>query len=280
MRYFDHLRNFYRGSRKYFMSAIFLPDHKRQELSIVYQFFRKIDDKIDENEWGTHDLEKFIERFFSHWNTGKSMGDPDLDQFLILARSHKFKQDWIKAFLGSMRMDLEKHQFLDLDDTMRYTYGVAEVVGLTVCRLFELKNDCFEYARSAGRAAQWANFIRDFRSDLEMGRLYFPNSDLTKLNLPTDHESLLALDATDLKELFDMQIARYYKYYEYSTKGYRFLPWGLRMATDFSHRADQRLLRKIEAETSKPGRTVYVKQYLKVRELLSELVSSLKYLKR
>jgi phytoene synthase len=105
--------------------------------------------------------------------------NPVLHAFQWVVNEYQIDHKFIDAFLRSMEMDLEDHNYRqELYD--KYIYGSAEVVGLMCLRVFchqqpALFDRLQEPARRLGAAFQKVNFLRDIRSDYEdRGRVYFP----------------------------------------------------------------------------------------------------------
>ena len=74
------------------------------------------------------------------------------------------------------------------EDYLGYIYGSADVVGLMCLKVFvkgdqKKYNTLKDYAMKLGSAFQKVNFLRDYKSDLEiLKRSYFPNVQLNNLN--------------------------------------------------------------------------------------------------
>jgi phytoene synthase len=105
--------------------------------------------------------------------------NPVLHAFQWVVNEYQIDHEFIDAFLRSMEMDLEDHNYRqELYD--KYIYGSAEVVGLMCLRVFchqqpALFDRLQDPARRLGAAFQKVNFLRDIRSDYEdRGRVYFP----------------------------------------------------------------------------------------------------------
>ena len=79
-------------------------------------------------------------------------------------------------------MDLDGHVYKDLADLESYMRGVAVSVGELSVRIFgpkyTLPESKADYARQFGYAFQLTNIIRDVGADLEIGRLYLPESEM------------------------------------------------------------------------------------------------------
>ncbi len=214
---------FQKGSRTYFYSSLFFPMHIRREVFILYGFVRKTDNFVDavpQNPQGFYDFkEKYIQAV-----NGKNTGDLVIDSFVSLARRRKFNFEWIDAFLRSMEMDLTKKTYETMDETIEYMYGSAEVIGLLMARLLQLKDDAFEYARHLGRAMQYINFIRDIDEDNNLGRTYFPKTELTKYGLQNLTYSHVKEHQQAFYDFIKAQIQKYCEWQEYAEQGYILIP--------------------------------------------------------
>ena len=116
--------------------------------------------------------------------------NPVLNSFQYVVNKYDIDLKLIETFLKSMEMDLEKKEY-DAEGYKEYILGSAEVVGLMCLKVFvngdKTKYDQLSpYAMSLGSAFQKINFLRDLHADyLGMGRVYFPNIELTKLDPKT-----------------------------------------------------------------------------------------------
>ena len=75
-----------------------------------------------------------------------------------------------------------------MEDTLKYIYGSADVVGLMCLHIF-VNGDKKEYdnlllpAKRLGSAFQKVNFLRDLKADYEyLGRAYFPDFSIETFN--------------------------------------------------------------------------------------------------
>ena len=129
-----------------------------------------------------HDTYKSIER-------GISL-NPVLNSFQKVVNDFQIDLKLIDTFLKSMEMDLSKKAY-DAEGYKEYILGSAEVVGLMCLKVFvkgdqKMYEDLTPYAMALGSAFQKINFLRDLHADyLGMGRVYFPNVELSKLDTQT-----------------------------------------------------------------------------------------------
>lgn len=169
-----------------FSSAIKLL-HKdlRTPIFNIYGFVRFADEIVD----SFHDYDKalllaeFKKATYEAIDRRVSM-NPILHSFQITVNEYKIDHSLIEAFLYSMELDLQKHQY-DRAGYEEYIYGSAEVVGLMCLYIFcDGDNQQYEqlkpYAKSLGAAFQKVNFLRDLRADFEgLDRIYFPGCDFS-----------------------------------------------------------------------------------------------------
>lgn len=164
--------------------------HKKLHAPIyaIYGFVRCADEIVDT----FHDFDKrkllqdFRNQTYEAIETGISL-NPVLHAFQCVVREYGIDREYIEAFLKSMEMDLDDHQY-DHALYEEYIYGSAEVVGLMCLKVFcDGDKEQFESLKkpacSLGAAFQKVNFLRDMKSDYkERGRVYFPKVEYQKFN--------------------------------------------------------------------------------------------------
>jgi phytoene synthase len=146
----------------------------------IYGFVRWADEVVD--TFHEHDKAALLAEFERDTYTAIAAGfslNPVLHAFQWAVNAYAIEHEFIDAFLRSMEMDLEDHNYRQ-ELYEKYIYGSAEVVGLMCLRVFcqgqpALFEQLREPARRLGAAFQKVNFLRDIRSDYEdRGRVYFP----------------------------------------------------------------------------------------------------------
>lgn len=152
----------------------------RDPIYSLYGFVRLADEIVDR----FHDFDKaallddFEADFYKSLEQGISM-NPVLNAFQQTVRTYGLDRSLIDAFLRSMRMDLSKQTYTEVE-MRQYIYGSADVVGLMCLKIFVGGNqaqydELSPYAMRLGTAFQKINFLRDLKQDtLELQRSYFP----------------------------------------------------------------------------------------------------------
>ena len=89
----------------------------------------------------------------------------------------------LEEIIAGVEMDLSIRRYATFEDLRVYCYRVASAVGLVSIEIFGYRNPgCKQYAIKLGLALQMTNIIRDVGKDLQDGRIYLPQEDLTRFN--------------------------------------------------------------------------------------------------
>jgi 15-cis-phytoene synthase len=175
-------------STSFSMGIRFLNNGFQDPIYGIYGFVRLADEIVD--SFHDYDKKQLLEEFkrdtYLSIERGISL-NPLLNSFQKVVRDFDIEKELIDAFLKSMEMDLEKKEYTE-EGYKEYILGSAEVVGLMCLRVFTERNktlyeDLRPYAMALGSAFQKINFLRDLSADyVGMGRVYFPNVNLSELN--------------------------------------------------------------------------------------------------
>ncbi|MGV8962527.1 MAG: phytoene/squalene synthase family protein [Candidatus Saccharimonadaceae bacterium] len=169
-----------------------LPFEMEQSIYSIYGFVRLADEIVD--SFDTIDqkliLEDFENDYYKALKNGISM-NPVLQSFTITVKKYQFPNELVDSFLKSMKADLSKKVYENINELDSYIHGSANVVGL-MCLLVFLEGDKDKYmelkesAMKLGSAFQKVNFLRDLKADTqELNRLYFPDVDMNNFTEET-----------------------------------------------------------------------------------------------
>ena len=161
----------------------------RSHIYNIYGFVRFADEIVDSfhNHNKKYLLDNFEADLFISIKDKISL-NPILNSFQLTVNTFEIDHDLIKAFMKSMRLDLEKSTYKTQAEYEEYIYGSADVVGLMCLKVFvkgdEKKfNNLKKPAMALGSAFQKVNFLRDLKDDFqELERNYFPNVDFNNFN--------------------------------------------------------------------------------------------------
>ncbi len=208
----------------------------QQAIYGIYGYVRIADEIVD--SFHGYDKKILLDEFERDtWmaiNRGISI-NPVIHSFQQVVQTYSIDHELIKAFIDSMRMDLEDQSYTSVLYE-KYIYGSAEVVGLMCLKVFcDGDQKKFEEltppAKSLGAAFQKVNFLRDMKEDFyERGRIYFPGLNIQKF----DQESKRIIEE-DIQKDFDRAL-----------EGIRKLPEGSRIGVYLAYRYYTKLFRRIK----------------------------------
>jgi 15-cis-phytoene synthase len=190
----------------------FLPPEKRAAITAFYAFCREADDVVDEVTDPNVARTKLL-----FWRK-------EIDQLYVDSPQHPvtkalqrhvapmhLPQAAFHTVLDGMQQDLEKTRYLDFTELQTYCYRAAGVVGEVSARIFGIQTPenpkTLEYARTLGEALQLMNIVRDVGEDARRGRIYLPNEDLAKFNVPAS-DLLQAKTSDAFKTMMQFQYER------------------------------------------------------------------------
>jgi len=227
---------FKKGSTTYYWSSKFFPEATRQDVFKLYSFVRVADDFVDATPQDKKSFDA-LARAWSKLASGKKIRQKQgntinkvTQNMYDVAIKYHFDFAWIDAFLASMKMDLQGRTYETMDDTLEYIYGSAEVIGLMMARILGVKPEAYEYAKMQGRAMQYINFIRDISEDIDLGRCYFPKTELHKYGLETLSERVVLHHRPEFREFIEGQLQHYTEWQKEANKGFKAIPYKQRIA--------------------------------------------------
>lgn len=187
---FECSRNVTKSYSTSFSVAVkMLAPNIRQDIYNIYGFVRFADEIVD--TFHDYDKETLFQMFENDLKSAldkKISLNPVLNSFQHTVHKYNIPQSMITAFMDSMRLDLNKNEYITIDEYNEYIYGSADVVGLMCLKVFvngdnKKFTELEDSAMRLGSAFQKVNFLRDLKTDYEvLNRTYFPNTDLSRLD--------------------------------------------------------------------------------------------------
>ncbi|WP_213881515.1 15-cis-phytoene synthase CrtB [Pseudomonas sp. dw_358] len=232
---FDHAKKTIAVGSKSFAAAarLFDPVTRRSAL-MLYAWCRHCDDVIDGQQLGfaavALDSEEHQLRLVQLYDrtraayAGQAMSDPAFAAFQEVALRHGIPQRDALDHLAGFAMDVQGHIYQTLDDTLRYCYHVAGVVGLMMARVMGVKDEAtLDRACDLGIAFQLTNIARDIVEDADMGRCYLPREWLHELYIAPEQLTAVA-NREVLAVLARRLVALAEPYYQSANAGLAQLP--------------------------------------------------------
>lgn len=211
------------GSTTYYYSSLFFPSAIRNDVVTLYAFVRTADDLVDQvppDRQGFLNFRRAAELALSH----RIVNQPVIDNFIALSRRKTFDPNWMLAFLNSMEADLTKTEYQNFAELEEYIRGSAEVIGQYLCQIMNLTPVAWPAARAQGKAMQLINFIRDIQEDLDLGRTYLPQNELTAFNLPDLRFTTVSRRTEQFRAFIQQQLDRYHHCQFIAEQGYKYIP--------------------------------------------------------
>jgi phytoene synthase len=202
------------GSSFYY-SFRFLPVNRRRAITALYAFCREVDDIADDVS------DTNVARAKLGWWRAEVAslfaGHPTHPVTKALARAtREFGVDAhrLGEIIDGMEMDLSKKRYRDWEELRLYCHRVAGVVGQLSAGIFGYTNpQTLEYAEHLGLAFQMTNIIRDVGEDARRDRIYLPQDELAKFEVPVEH-LLAAKHSPAFEALMSFQTDRAHSLYK------------------------------------------------------------------
>lgn len=185
------------GSKSFAAASKLFDGRTRERAFMLYAWCRHCDDLIDGQELGfgqsspepaeqrriLEDLTRATEAAMD----GQRAADPVFEAFQRVFQECGIPRRFPLELLEGFAMDVERARYETFDDTLRYCYHVAGVVGAMMARIMGVGDpDVLQRAVDLGLAFQLTNIARDVMEDAADGRVYLPAEWLREAGAPTD----------------------------------------------------------------------------------------------
>jgi phytoene synthase len=183
-RSYEHCRTVARRRAKnFYYSFLLLPRAQRNAMCAVYAFMRYCDDLSDE-PGATHEPLERWRTALDHALAGRYDGHPTLPAFHDTVQRYKIPAQYFHEMIDGVSSDLQPRCIQTFEQLYRYCYQVASVVGMTTIHIFGFDSrEALPLAEKCGVAFQLTNILRDVREDLDRGRIYLPQDDLSRFGV-------------------------------------------------------------------------------------------------
>jgi phytoene synthase len=210
------VRQFKKVSRSFSFAALFLSREKFLEVSRLYSFFRQVDDLADQKSVSIDSRTTRLKKIQMDIRR-KAFSLEETKTLQPLVEKFGLELSPIDEFLSCMINDKSPKRIQSDEDLLRYCYGAASTVGVTMSTLLGSKNHkAFKHAIDLGIAMQLTNICRDVWEDYLEGRIYLPT--LTELDFQSENLEKVQ----NQRELY-LELAE--AYYESAVQGLHYLSW-------------------------------------------------------
>lgn len=208
----------------------FLPAHVRRDLIDLYTFAGL---ELTDGTALT-DLKKQWQKFRHLPMAQLSIDKNDtlhvqvIKQLCRLKIIYQFDENWIEAFLDARQIQLKPKTFSTIDETLRYLYGAAEVIGLMTAKILRLPKRTVHAASMQARAIAYLLFLSNIAEDSKAGRTYFSKDELAKYNLPNLNSETIAKQPGDFIAFVQAQLRLYDQWQRIADRGLVYVPKRIR----------------------------------------------------
>lgn len=214
---------FKKGSTTYYNASQFFSPKIKDQVTTLYAFVRVADNFVDQLPQQRHELESFLAEYRRELLSPSGQSSVIAD-FVLLMKKTNIKPDWVEAFLASMIQDFSKKEYANMSELEKYIYGSAEVIGLMMARIFGLSDKHYVAAAKLGKAMQYCNIIRDIDEDLNLGRIYLPQSTLRKFKLHPFSKKMAQKKPKQFRLLMQQEISRCLQWFSQAEQDFDAIP--------------------------------------------------------
>ena len=202
-------------ARNFHFAFQVLPAAQYKSICALYAFARRADDFSDEDGDPGRALEnaKRFRAAFARALEGDASGDPIFPAVAETVRKHKIPREYFDELIAGTEMDATIRRYRTWEETYRYCYRVASVVGLMTVHVFGFSRaEALPLAERTGIAFQMTNILRDIKEDAGRNRIYLPLEDLARQGV-TEADVLAGRDSPAFRALVRFEVARAREYY-------------------------------------------------------------------
>ncbi|HFB2048914.1 MAG: phytoene/squalene synthase family protein [Hyphomicrobiaceae bacterium] len=189
------------GSKSFAAAAKLLPQEIRRSTYMLYSWCRHCDDVMDGQDLGYRDIAttaptgteaRHLVESLENKTKLACQGHANEQAFQALAvvtDMHCIPERYPLDLIMGLRMDAEDYRYLTINDTLKYCYHVAGVVGVMMGIVMGIKDrSVLHRACDLGIGFQLTNIARDIIQDYNLNRIYIPRTWLEEVGL--DPESM------------------------------------------------------------------------------------------
>ncbi|MBU0506307.1 squalene synthase HpnC [bacterium] len=173
----DHYENFP-------VASVLVPKKLRPAVQAIYAFSRMADDFADEKEFEKDRMIRLEE--WDKWLHDTTR--PTHPVFIALhdaMREHNIPIKLLQDLLEAFKMDVTKNRYDTFSDVLYYCQHSANPVGRLVLTLFgHHSGELMRLSDYICTALQLTNFWQDIAIDLKKNRIYLPQDELYKFDVP------------------------------------------------------------------------------------------------
>jgi 15-cis-phytoene synthase len=200
-----------REARNFAWGIVVLPRPKRQAVTALYAFARRVDDIADDAVLSAEERRSRLER--CRISLEALPRSPNGDAvFVALADAmcrYPIPKDALLDLVTGGLMDVERSRYASWDDLREYCRCVAGAVGLACTAVYGPRDprEAAPLAVAMGLALQQINIMRDVAEDWGLGRVYLPQDELKRFGV-AEEDIAVGRTGDTWRDLMEHQAAR------------------------------------------------------------------------
>jgi phytoene synthase len=182
--YAEAVRITRREARNFAWGIALLPRAKRDAISALYAFARRVDDVADDGALPVERRRELLESCLADVEAlpDAPAGDPVLVALADALRRYSIRRETLRDLVRGGLMDAERSRYGTWDELAEYCRCVAGSVGIACAAVYGPRDRAaaMPRAETLGLALQQINIMRDVPEDWRLGRVYLPQDELAR----------------------------------------------------------------------------------------------------
>ena len=182
--YAEAVRITRREARNFAWGIALLPRAKRDAISALYAFARRVDDVADDGALPVERRRELLESCLADVDAlpDAPAGDPVLVALADAVRRYSIRRETLRDLVRGGLMDAERSRYGTWDELAEYCRCVAGSVGIACAAVYGPRDRAaaMPRAETLGLALQQINIMRDVPEDWRLGRVYLPQDELAR----------------------------------------------------------------------------------------------------
>jgi phytoene synthase len=222
------------GSKSFAAASRLLDPETREGAHMLYAWCRHGDDVIDSQHLGSaidsnaapsQATLQLLEQETRRALDGQPVEHPAFVALQRVVRRYDIPERYPLELLQGFAMDVHRHEYSTVEDTLLYCYHVAGVVGVMMAHVMGVKSgDALLRAADLGIAFQLTNVARDVMDDARAGRIYLPATWLAEAGV-SSRDLLQVEHRSAVFGLVCRLLAEAEHYYDSALEGLPHLGW-------------------------------------------------------
>ena len=209
--YAEAVRITRREARNFAWGIALLPRAKRDAISALYAFARRVDDVADDGALPVERRRELLESCLADVEAlpDAPAGDPVLVALADALRRYSIRRETLRDLVRGGLMDAERSRYGTWDELAEYCRCVAGSVGIACAAVYGPRDRAaaMPRAETLGLALQQINIMRDVPEDWRLGRVYLPQDELARYGV-VEADIAAGRTGSEWRALMEHQAAR------------------------------------------------------------------------